>query len=50
MLDPVREGVILELAATPVSGTPNAQSTGNHGALKKPLRSFRFGTERTGGA
>lgn len=50
VLDPVREGVILELAATPVSGTPNAQSTGNHGALKKPLRSFRFGTERTGGA
>lgn len=49
-LDPVREGVILELAATPVSGTPNARDTGNVGALKKPLRSFRFGTEREGGA
>lgn len=49
-LDAVREGVILELAATPVSGTPNAQDTGNVGALKKPLRSFRFGTEREGGA
>lgn len=50
VLDPVREGVVLELAATPVSGTPNAESTGTVGALKKPLRSFRFGTERSGGA
>ncbi len=49
VLDAVREGVILELAATPVSGTPNAESTGNVGALKKPLRTFRFGTERSGG-
>lgn len=50
VLDAVREGVVLELAATPVSGTPNPESTGNVGALKKPLRTFRFGTERTGGA
>jgi hypothetical protein len=50
VLDAVREGVVLELAATPVSGTPNPESTGNVGALKKPLRSFRFGTERSGGA
>lgn len=50
VLDTQREGVILELAATPVSGTPNAQSTGNVGALKRPLRTFRFGTERVGGA
>lgn len=49
-LDPTREGVVIELVATPVSGTPNAQSTGTVGALKKPLRSFRFGTERSGGA
>lgn len=48
-LDAQREGVILELVATPISGTPNAESTGNVGALKKPLRSFRFGVERSGG-
>ncbi|MBJ7519234.1 MAG: hypothetical protein JHC84_06025 [Solirubrobacteraceae bacterium] len=50
VLDAQREGVIIEMAATPVSGTPNAESTGNVGALKKPLRTFRFGTERSGGA
>lgn len=50
VLDAQTEGVILELAATPVSGTPNPESTGNVGALKKPLRTFRFGTERSGGA
>lgn len=48
-LDTVREGAILELTATFASGTPNATSTGDVGALKKPLRSFRFGTERSGG-
>lgn len=47
--DPVREGVVLELTATPASGTPNPERTGSVGALKQPLRSFRFGTERSGG-
>lgn len=50
VLDPAREGVTLELSATPISGTPNAESTGTVGALKLPLRTFRFGTERSGGA
>ena len=31
-------------------GTPNADRTGSAGALKRPLRSLRFGTERAGGA
>jgi hypothetical protein len=44
-----RQGVILELESTPAAGTPNADEIGNHGALKTPLRSFRFGTDRKGG-
>lgn len=45
----VRRGVVIELESTPSAGTPNATAIGNHGALKTPLRSFRFGTERVGG-
>ena len=44
-----RRGVILEIESTPAAGTPNADEIGNHGALKTPLRSFRFGEERKGG-
>jgi len=44
-----RHGVILELASTPAAGTPTATDIGNHGALKTPLRSFRFGEDRKGG-
>jgi len=44
-----RHGVILELESTPAAGTPNADTIGNHGALKTPLRSFRFGEDREGG-
>jgi len=44
-----RHGVILEIESTPAAGTPNADETGNHGALKTPLRSFRFGEDRKGG-
>ena len=48
-VDGAREGVVLELEATPASGTPNAGATGAVGGLKKALRTFRFGTERVGG-
>jgi hypothetical protein len=44
-----RRGVVLELESTPAAGTPNADEIGNHGALKTPLRSFRFGADRKGG-
>ena len=44
-----RHGVILEIESTPAAGTPNADEIGNHGALKTPLRSFRFGEDREGG-
>jgi len=44
-----RHGVVLELESTPKAGTPTADEIGNHGALKTPLRSFRFGEDRTGG-
>lgn len=44
-----RRGVVLEIESTPSAGTPNADEIGNHGALKTPLRSFRFGEDRTGG-
>ena len=44
-----RHGVILEIESTPAAGTPNADTVGNHGALKTPLRSFRFGADRKGG-
>jgi hypothetical protein len=47
--DGLRRGVILELESTPAAGTPNADEIGNHGALKTPLRSFRFGADRKGG-
>ncbi len=41
-----RAGAQLELRATPVSGTPNAESIGKVGAIRLPFRSFRLGTER----
>ena len=44
-----RHGVVLELESTPAAGTPNVTEIGNHGALKMPLRSFRFGDDRKGG-
>ena len=44
-----RKGVVIELTSTAAAGTPNATEIGNHGALKMPLRSFRFGTDRKGG-
>jgi hypothetical protein len=47
--DGLRRGVILELTSTAAAGTPNAAEIGNHGALKTPLRSFRFGEDRKGG-
>lgn len=45
----LRRGVVLEIESTPAAGTPNADEVGNHGALKTPLRSFRFGEDRKGG-
>ena len=42
---PQRAGVTLELLGTPAAGIPNAAAIGDAGALKLPLRSFRFGTE-----
>ncbi len=47
--DGVRQGVVIEIEATPASGAPNAIGAGNAGPLKTALRSFRFGTSRTGG-
>lgn len=44
-----RRGVIMELESTPKAGTPNAVAIGTAGALKAPLRSFRFGESREGG-
>lgn len=41
-----RQGALIELRATPTSGTPNAESVGKVGSIKQPYRSFRFGTER----
>ncbi len=45
----LRRGVVLELLSTNAAGTPNVTSVGSFGALQTPLRSFRFGTERSGG-
>jgi hypothetical protein len=47
--DGLRRGVVIELTSTAAAGTPNATEIGNHGALKQPLRSFRFGEDRKGG-
>ena len=44
-----RHGAVVELESTPAAGTPNVSEIGNHGALKMPLRSFRFGEDREGG-
>ena len=43
--DGARDGIQLSLLATPATGVPNASAVGDQGALKLPLRSFRFGTE-----
>ena len=45
----LRHGVVLEIESTAAAGTPNVTEIGNHGALKTPLRSFRFGEDRKGG-
>ena len=42
---PERQGVTLELLGTYAAGIPNVGSIGDQGALKLPMRSFRFGTE-----
>lgn len=47
--DGLRHGVVLEIESTAAAGTPNVSEIGNHGALKTPLRSFRFGEDRKGG-
>jgi hypothetical protein len=47
--DGLRRGLVVELESTAAAGTPNADEIGNHGALKAPLRSLRFGEDRTGG-
>jgi hypothetical protein len=47
--DGQRHGIVIELESTPAAGTPNADEIGNHGALKQPLRSLRFGEDRQGG-
>lgn len=47
--DGLRHGVVVELESTAAAGTPNVSEIGNHGALKVPLRSFRFGADRKGG-
>lgn len=47
--DGQRHGVLIELESTFAAGTPNAESTGAVGPLRKALRSFRFGEDRTGG-
>jgi hypothetical protein len=41
----VRDGVRLDLVASPGSGVSNPSDVGAVGQLKLPLRSFRFGTE-----
>jgi hypothetical protein len=47
--DGLRHGIVLEIESTAAAGTPNVAEIGNHGALKVPLRSFRFGADRKGG-
>ena len=48
-VDGERRAVLIELRSTPAAKTPNSDRTGGTGALKRPLRTFRFGTERVGG-
>jgi hypothetical protein len=40
-----RRGVRLLLLATPSAGISRAEDVGVHGAIKRPFRTFRFGTE-----
>lgn len=44
-----RRGVAIEIESTSSAGTPNALEAGDAGPLKTALRSFRFGTSRSGG-
>lgn len=41
-----QRGVVLELLATPASGVGRAADVGLRGSIKRPFRSFRFGSER----
>lgn len=41
-----RDGADLELVSTRSKAIPRPDAVGSQGALKTPLRSFRFGTER----
>jgi hypothetical protein len=41
-----RRGVAVTLLAERSPAVPNADAVGENSALKAPLRSFRFGTER----
>jgi hypothetical protein len=41
-----QRGVVLQMLATPASGVGRATDVGVRGPIKKPFRSFRFGTER----
>lgn len=41
-----RDGADLELISTRSKGIPRPDAVGANGALKTPLRSFRFGTQR----
>jgi hypothetical protein len=43
---PPRAGVDLDLRTARSAVVPNVDSVGRNGALKLPLTSFRFGTER----
>lgn len=43
--EPLRDGVRIDLVASPGSGVSNPADVGDVGQLKLPLRSFRFGTE-----
>src|SRR3954469_22205370 len=43
-----REGVVLRLLQTHAAGVHDARYVGTAGAIKKPYRSFRFGTDTSG--
>jgi hypothetical protein len=43
-----REAVVLRLLQTHAAGVHDGESVGSVGAIKKPYRSFRFGTDTSG--
>jgi hypothetical protein len=43
-----REGVVMRLLQTHAAGVHDARFVGTAGAIKKPYRSFRFGTDTSG--